>query len=86
MRPARHPSRRDSGDPELHTPLRSVPCNFARRISLSKADELLAADGVAFKEVLVMGQELDADETHDKWLAFGGSFLDVTSKYAMRLR
>ncbi|KAH8980804.1 hypothetical protein EDB92DRAFT_224457 [Lactarius akahatsu] len=47
---------------------------------------ILPGDGVAFKEVLMMGQELDADESHDKWVAFGRPFLDVTSKYAMRLR
>ena len=33
-----------------------------------------------------MGEELDADTAHQKWLAFGGPFLDVTSKYAMRMR
>lgn len=47
---------------------------------------ILPCDGVAFKEVLVMDQELDADEVHKKWLSFGRAFLDVTSKYAMRMR
>ncbi|KAH9053886.1 hypothetical protein EDB87DRAFT_1704563 [Lactarius vividus] len=47
---------------------------------------MLPRDAVTFKEVLMMGPELDADESHDKWVAFGRPFLDVTSKYAMRLR
>ena len=68
--------------------LPSGPYIFARaRASHSqKADGTGFADGVSFKEVLVMGEELDADTAHEKWLAFGRPFLDITSKYAMRMR
>ena len=44
------------------------------------------ADGVSFKEALVMSEVLDEDTAHEKWLAFGRPFLDITSKYAMRMR
>ena len=86
MRPARYLSRRVSGDSELHTPLRSVYFSLVLvRLSLRRLTNWLA-DVISFKEALVMGEELDDDAAHNKWLAFGGPFLDVTSKYAMRMR
>jgi len=33
-----------------------------------------------------MSEGLDDAEIHRKWVAFGGPFLNVTSKYAMRMR
>jgi len=42
---------------------------------------MLPSDAVSFKEVLAMGEE-----ALEKWDAFGGPFLNITSKYAIRMR
>ncbi|KAI0003292.1 hypothetical protein BJV74DRAFT_522612 [Russula compacta] len=47
---------------------------------------ILPCDGPAFKEVLAMGQEATDREIHEKFVAFGGPCLDITSRYAMRMR
>jgi hypothetical protein len=54
--------------------------HFARAFS-QRLSESTVADPAAFKEVLVMGQELNADAAHRKWMAFGSRFLHITSKY-----
>jgi hypothetical protein len=46
-----------------------------------KLNEPTVADNAAFKEVLVMDQELNQDAAHRKWVAFGSRFLHITSKY-----
>lgn len=54
-------------------------------IALSGIDmRQLTTDIVAFKEGLAI--EYEREEAHKKWSAFGGPCLDITSKYAMRIR
>jgi hypothetical protein len=62
----------------------SVAHNFLA-IALSGIDmRQLIADQVAFKEYLAM--EYKAKEVDKKWSAIGRPCLDITSKYAMRIR
>lgn len=80
MRRAGHFSRRVSGDSELHTSFRSVHPPFRSCVS-QKLNEPTVADNAAFKEVLIMGQEINDDAAHRKWVTFGSRFLHITSKY-----
>jgi hypothetical protein len=60
------------------------PYNFLA-IAFSGIDmRRLIADIVAFKEILA--EDYEAEEVHKKWSAFGGPCLDITTKYAMRIR
>ncbi|KAI0303432.1 hypothetical protein B0F90DRAFT_1710972 [Multifurca ochricompacta] len=45
---------------------------------------MLPCDSATFKGVLEMEEE--ATEVHEKWIAFGGPCLNITSKYALSMR
>ncbi|KAI0290458.1 P-loop containing nucleoside triphosphate hydrolase protein [Russula brevipes] len=48
---------------------------------------MLPRDAVEFKGALAEAMDLDAaDEVHEKWVAFGRPCLNITSRYAMRMR
>jgi hypothetical protein len=42
---------------------------------------VIPADAVSFKEILTMGEE-----AQEKWDDFGGPCLNITSRYAIRMR
>jgi hypothetical protein len=44
----------------------------------------IIVDTVAFK--VILAEDYEPEEVLKKWCAFGGPCLNITSKYAMRIR
>ena len=84
VRSTRHPCGRNPGNRKFDPAIWSVADNFLA-IALSGIDvRRLISDMVAFKDVLA--EDYEPEEVTKKLSVFGGPCLNITSRYAMRIR